>query len=154
VHAATTSSAHDITGRCMHHGHLIACTACNGTWCHRPLHADTAWALKFQVCLGHTFTPATLKMSERSQPGWPDWAKFRHLGYFLKAQEIFLGKNIICCKYFKSLEGVWWRRFELSNWALLWIWLKIKLGEISCQFLPPGGRMVPRYVSQLLFSKK
>jgi hypothetical protein len=24
------------------------------------MHAVTAWALLFQVCLGHTFTPATL----------------------------------------------------------------------------------------------
>ncbi len=29
-----------------------------------------------------------------------------------------------------------------------------KWGEISCQFLPPGGGIVPRYVLQLLFSEK
>jgi hypothetical protein len=28
------------------------------------------------------------------------------------------------------------------------------MGEISCQFLPPGGSMVPRYILQLLFSEK
>jgi hypothetical protein len=27
---------------------------------HRPMHALTAWDLKFQVCLGYTFTPPTL----------------------------------------------------------------------------------------------
>jgi hypothetical protein len=29
------------------------------------LHALTAWDLKFQVCLGHTFTPATLSHSKK-----------------------------------------------------------------------------------------
>ncbi len=33
--------------------------ACIGLWCHRPMHSVTAWDLKFQVCLGYTFTPAT-----------------------------------------------------------------------------------------------
>jgi hypothetical protein len=28
------------------------------------------------------------------------------------------------------------------------------MGEISCQFLQPGGSMVPRYILQLLFSEK
>jgi hypothetical protein len=27
-------------------------------------------------------------------------------------------------------------------------------GIISCQFLPPGGNMVPTYVLQLLFTEK
>jgi hypothetical protein len=29
-------------------------------WHQRPIHALTAWDLKFQVCVGHTFTPTTL----------------------------------------------------------------------------------------------
>jgi hypothetical protein len=29
---------------------------------HRPMHALTAWDLKFQVCLGYTLTPATLAL--------------------------------------------------------------------------------------------
>jgi hypothetical protein len=29
-----------------------------------------------------------------------------------------------------------------------------ELGEFSCQFLPPGGNMVPRNALQLLFSLK
>ncbi len=31
-----------------------------GLWHHRLMHALTAWDIKFQVCLGYTFTPATL----------------------------------------------------------------------------------------------
>jgi hypothetical protein len=34
--------------------------ACIILWHHRPMHALTAWDQKFQVCLGYTFTPATL----------------------------------------------------------------------------------------------
>ncbi len=34
--------------------------ACISLWCHRLMHALTAWDLKFQVCLGYTFTAATL----------------------------------------------------------------------------------------------
>jgi hypothetical protein len=34
--------------------------ACISLWCHRLMHGLTAWDLKFQVCLGYTFTPATL----------------------------------------------------------------------------------------------
>jgi hypothetical protein len=36
-------------------------------------------------------------------------------GLFLKAEANFFGANIVCCKYFKSLEEVWRRLFELSN---------------------------------------
>ncbi len=43
---------------------LHALTACIGLWCHGAmtwlLHALTAWDLKFKVCLGYTFTLATL----------------------------------------------------------------------------------------------
>ncbi len=36
------------------------------------LHALTAWDLKFQVCLGYTFTPATLnKINVLPQPAAP-----------------------------------------------------------------------------------
>ncbi len=31
---------------------------------------------------------------------------------------------------------------------------EIKGGQISCQFLPPGGTIGPRYVLQLLFCEK
>ncbi len=48
-----------ITGRCLNHRQTHACIA---PWCHRPMHADTAWVLRFRVCLGYTFTPATLVM--------------------------------------------------------------------------------------------
>ncbi len=30
------------------------------------MHALTAWDLKFQVCLGYTFTPATLNRTKRA----------------------------------------------------------------------------------------
>jgi hypothetical protein len=41
------------------------------------MHADTAWALKFQVCFGYTFTPATLSdclqvQTDRSPIYWPN----------------------------------------------------------------------------------
>jgi hypothetical protein len=32
--------------------------------------------------------------------------------------------------------------------------LQFQQGEISCQFVPPGGSMVPGYVLQLLFCEK
>ncbi len=60
MHAATMWLARDVTGWCMHHRQMHACTACYAPRCHRLMHVDTAWALKFQVCRGHTFTPATL----------------------------------------------------------------------------------------------
>ena len=50
-----------------HHGAMHAVQtcislsgACIGLSHHRPMHALTAWNLKFQVCLGYTFTPGTL----------------------------------------------------------------------------------------------
>ncbi len=46
---------------------MLAAHACIGLWHHRPLHALTAWDLKFQVCLGYTFTPATLSASVQSK---------------------------------------------------------------------------------------
>jgi hypothetical protein len=59
------------------------------------------------------------KMSDQLQreppTGWPDWTKFRHLGYFLKAQVNFL----VCCVYFISLEGFDVSILGLSNWALM-----------------------------------
>ncbi len=58
--------------RCLclwHHGamHAVhACIslwgACISMWHHRLMYALTAWDLKFQDCLGYTFTPATLVM--------------------------------------------------------------------------------------------
>ncbi len=46
------------------HRAIHAVSACINMCCHRPiawlLHALTAWDLKFQVCLGYTFTSATL----------------------------------------------------------------------------------------------
>jgi hypothetical protein len=54
--------AHAVTA-CMGlwcHGAMHAVHACISLWCHRPMQALTAWDLKFQVCLGYTFTPATL----------------------------------------------------------------------------------------------
>jgi hypothetical protein len=44
------------TGRCMHVLHAMPVTSL----------ADAAWALKFQVCLVHTFTPATLPLNSYS----------------------------------------------------------------------------------------
>ncbi len=48
------------------HGAMHAVNACIGLWHHGPfmwlLHALTAWDLKFQVCLGYTFTPATVQL--------------------------------------------------------------------------------------------
>ncbi len=44
--------------RCMHKSLWGACI---GLWCHRLMHALTAWDLKFQVCLGYTFTLSTLE---------------------------------------------------------------------------------------------
>ncbi len=47
-----------------HHGAMHAVCAYISMWCHGPitwlLHALIGWDLKFQVCLGYTFTPATL----------------------------------------------------------------------------------------------
>ncbi len=42
------------------HGAMHTVGAYIGLLCHRLMHALTAWYLKFQVCLGYTFTPATL----------------------------------------------------------------------------------------------
>jgi hypothetical protein len=63
----------------------------------------------------------------QARPGWPDWAKFYHLGYFLKAQQFFgggVGGGNGCGHFKKSLEGfdvdvfdfqieLWWRYFVL-----------------------------------------
>jgi hypothetical protein len=39
-----------------HHRPMHARTACIAPWHHRPMNALTAWDLRFQVCLGCTFT--------------------------------------------------------------------------------------------------
>ncbi len=41
-----------------------------------------------------------------------------------------------------------------QTWLVLLFVRSPKVGEISCQFLPPSGSIVPRYVSQLLFREK
>ncbi len=51
----------DVMGKCIQYMHVLACdmhaSACAVT---SLMHALTTWDLKFQVCLGYTFTPATL----------------------------------------------------------------------------------------------
>ncbi len=44
----------DVTGLRMHHRLMHVSTACFAPWRHRLMHPDTAWGLKFQVCLGYT----------------------------------------------------------------------------------------------------
>ncbi len=43
-----------------HYGAMPAVHTYIGLWFHRPMHALTAWDIKFQVCLRYTFTSATL----------------------------------------------------------------------------------------------
>ncbi len=38
-------------------------------------------------------------------------------GLLFKGPGNFWRGNMVCCRYFKSLERVWWRSFRLSNWA-------------------------------------
>ncbi len=48
---------HQACHRLMHAPHRLmhAWTACIDPWCHRQMHAVTAWALLFWYCLGYTF---------------------------------------------------------------------------------------------------
>ncbi len=77
---------------------------------------------------------------------WPEWAKFHHLGYFLRPRQIFLG-NMVCCRYLKSLEGVWCSCFRLSNWALTKIFWPFLFGNCFGYFFQNFGHFSPIFWS-------
>ncbi len=54
-------------------------------------------------------------------------------------------------RYKKSADSYHWLNLATIA-ALFWAWPE-QWGEITCQFLLPGGSMVPRYALQLLFSE-
>jgi hypothetical protein len=77
--------------------------------------------------------------------------KISQFGLLFKGPGNFWRGNMVCCKYFKSLEGVWWRPFRLSNWAW-WIYFGLiwfsncfgfyfqKLGDFFPVFWSPCSR--------------
>ena len=82
--------------------------ACIGLWCHRPMHALTAWHLKFQVCLGYTFTPATLVPKSwtkepllKRKTGWSCPAGFKHLN---------LGLLVKCWTNWQQMDSNPWNK--------------------------------------------
>jgi hypothetical protein len=65
------------------------------------MHADTAWALKFQVCLGYTFTPATLGKMVYFSATLADSTTNRHL-----CNIDFLTARTVCLvSFFSTLNG-------------------------------------------------
>jgi len=91
------ASACDITGQCMQYVHALACGAMGQS--HGLLHALTAWDLKFQVCLGYTFTPATLHyFAFKPQTWWVFYTPFvgTKINVTVEFPNVILGIFILC----------------------------------------------------------
>jgi hypothetical protein len=62
--------------------------------------------------------------------------------------KIFIKEFMLACyKIFSQKDNI-----QMDFYNVLF--LQQELGVISCQFLPSGASMVPRYVLQLLFNEK
>ncbi len=73
-------------------------------------------------------------------------------GLLFKGPGNFFGVGVgkmVCCSYFMSLEGVWFRYFGLSNWTLMQIFWLFLIWQLFGLLFPKFGHFFPNLLVTL-----